>query len=88
LERFIRSLILVFWIVPVDRIPSGFWILFCYLHFRQLHHRCVRLHSAKFTRVKIIYLIIQTPIPDSPDFATLRFHAGPPYEVSSALIRK
>ena len=31
----------------------------------------------------IMLFIIQTPIPDNPDFATLRFHAGPPYEVSS-----
>ena len=32
---------------------------------------------------KLLFLIIQTPIPDNPDFATLRFHAGPPYEVST-----
>ena len=28
-----------------------------------------------------IILWFQTPIEEEPDFATLRFHAGPPYEV-------
>ena len=30
--------------------------------------------------------LFQTPIEDSPDFAVLKFHAGPPYEVSMLTI--
>ena len=33
--------------------------------------------------VKYYFNFFQTPIDDNKDFAVLKFHAGPPYEVSN-----
>ena len=38
--------------------------------------------NEKQSNIKTYIFLFQTPCVDNKDFATLKFHAGPPYEVS------